>query len=276
VRRPAGWPSSQRGLCTTSPGVRDCRRLRLVCRYAGDWWRVCGAGPDCRIRQGRVRFRWLVGRVDRRLDRMVDSLTRLSLVSADPDVGDAVRIDRIAVLERLQAAAFAAQAAEMARFADAREAEQRRVGVPARRVGVGIADQVALACRVSPVTGARRLGLARILIAQLPSTYALLTRGQISAWVASVVARETDALTPADRAVVDARLAGTLGPCSPHPPATPTNPRPHLPWDKGSSRHPDGGLGTTVLEAVVLLAVAVQLREPRPAASDRLPCDWRA
>jgi Domain of unknown function (DUF222) len=126
-----------------------------------------------------------------------------------------VRIERIAVLERLQAAAFAAQAAEMARFADAREAEQRRVGVPARRVGVGIADQVALACRVSPVTGARRLGLARTLVEQLPSTYALLTRGQISAWVASIVARETDALTPADRAVVDSRLAGKLGSSSP-------------------------------------------------------------
>jgi hypothetical protein len=146
---------------------------------------------------------------------MVDSLTRLSSVSADVRVSDAVRIDRIAVLERLQAAAFAAQAAEMARFADSQEAEQRRVGVPARRVGVGIAEQVALACRVAPVTGARRLSLARTLTASLPHTYATLARGQVTAWVATIVARETDALTPADRAVVDTRLASTLGQMSP-------------------------------------------------------------
>jgi hypothetical protein len=66
------------------------------------------------------------------LDAVVRLLGRL-----DRDCTDSVRIDRIAVLERLQAAAFAAQAVEMARFADSQEAGQRRAGVPARRVGVG-------------------------------------------------------------------------------------------------------------------------------------------
>ena len=141
---------------------------------------------------------------------MVDALAGL-----DRDCDDGARVDRIAALERLQAAAFAAQAAELVRFADSQEAEQRRLGVPARRVGVGVADQLALACRVSPVTGARRLALARTLVGELPSTYAVVARGEISAWVATVVARETDALTPHGRAVVDAQLAGRLAALSP-------------------------------------------------------------
>jgi hypothetical protein len=149
------------------------------------------------------------------LEAMVEWLTRLSCGSADIGVSDAVRIDRIAVLERVQAAAFAAQAAQMARFADSQEAGQRRAGVPARRVGVGVAEQVALACRVSPVTGARRVSLARALVGQLPHTYGLLARGDISAWVATIVAHETDALTAQGRAVVDARLAATVASMSP-------------------------------------------------------------
>ncbi len=84
------------------------------------------------------------------LDAVVRLLGRL-----DRDCTDCLRVDRIAALERLQAAAFAAQAVEMARFADSQEAAQRRAGVPPRRVGVGVAEQVALAGKVSPVTGDR-------------------------------------------------------------------------------------------------------------------------
>jgi hypothetical protein len=149
------------------------------------------------------------------LEEMVEALGRLASAPVEPYVDDAVRVDRIAALERLQAAAFAVQAAEMARFADSQLAEQKRVGVPARRLGVGVAEQLALACRVSPVTGARRLALARTLVRQLPETVALVARGRISAWVATIVAHETDALTPQDRAVVDARLSSRLTSMSP-------------------------------------------------------------
>ena len=86
------------------------------------------------------------------VEAMVDALAGL-----DRDCDDGVRVDRIAALERLQAAAFAAQAAELVRFADSQEAEQRRLGVPARRVGVGVADQLALACRVSVRSPARTI-----------------------------------------------------------------------------------------------------------------------
>lgn len=65
------------------------------------------------------------------------------------------------------------------------------------------------------MTGARRVGLARALVGELPHTYGSLVGGQISAWTATIVARETDAETPADRAVVDERLAGRLAALSP-------------------------------------------------------------
>jgi hypothetical protein len=65
------------------------------------------------------------------------------------------------------------------------------------------------------VTGARRVSLARALVGQLPHTYGLLARGDISAWVATIVARETAALTAQGRAVVDARLAATVASMSP-------------------------------------------------------------
>jgi hypothetical protein len=149
------------------------------------------------------------------LEAMLESLTRLASVSVSADVSDAVRVDRIAVLERLQAAAFAAQAVEMARFADSQEAGQRRAGVPARRVGMGVAEQVALACKVSPVTAACRVGFARTVTADLPHTFGLLTRGQISGWVATVVVRETRELTRPDRRRVDQRLAANLASMSP-------------------------------------------------------------
>jgi hypothetical protein len=149
------------------------------------------------------------------LDAMVEALGRLASAPVEQRVDDAVRVDRIAALERLSAAAFAAQAAEMARFADSQVAEQRRAAMPARRVGVGVAEQVALACKLSPVTAACRVGFARTLTADLPHTFGLLTRGQISGWVATLVVRETRELTGTDRRLVDQRLAEALASMSP-------------------------------------------------------------
>jgi hypothetical protein len=71
------------------------------------------------------------------LEEMVEALGRLASAPVEPYVDDAVRVDRIAALERLQAAAFAVQAAEMARFADSQVAEQKRVGSPPAVWGSG-------------------------------------------------------------------------------------------------------------------------------------------
>ena len=53
------------------------------------------------------------------------------------------RIDRIAMVERLQASLEAVKAVEMVPFAKSQTTEQMELGVHPRAVGRGIADQIA-------------------------------------------------------------------------------------------------------------------------------------
>ena len=106
-------------------------------------------------------------------------------------VSDAVRVDRIARLEKIKAAAGALQMAESVRFAQSQAEAQLAANVHPDRIGRGIADQLGLACRVSGFEAARRLGVARALWFDLPGTYRLLVAGQISEYVASLVVSET-------------------------------------------------------------------------------------
>ena len=76
-----------------------------------------------------------------------------------------------------------------------------------RRLGRGIGDQVGLATRTGGWHGARRLTLARDLTHELPATFALLARGDISEYVAQQVATETSHLDGDTRRRVDAQLA---------------------------------------------------------------------
>ena len=172
-----------------------------------------------------------------RLGELTDSA---AATAAAPKVGgtsdDVARIDQIALLERIQAAAAAIQAALMVRFARSQVfAQQRAVLADPRKVGRGIADQIALACRISPTEGSRRLGVARALHTDLPATSHLLRDGRTSAYVAGLVVSETRHLDPQQRHAVDQQLAGEpaialpvahpAGPrCSPA--ATPTRPTP--------------------------------------------------
>lgn len=68
---------------------------------------------------------------------------------------DADRIDQIAALDEIKAAAAAAHATLISDFHDSQVALQRMQGVSARRLGGGVAEQVALARKVSPTTGRR-------------------------------------------------------------------------------------------------------------------------
>ncbi len=79
-------------------------------------------------------------------------------------------------------------------------------GVRAEKQGAGVASQVALARRESPNRGARHLGLAKILVAELPHTLAAMRAGWCSEWRATLVARETACLSLEDRRRVDAEL----------------------------------------------------------------------
>ena len=87
-------------------------------------------------------------------------------------VPDAVRIDRIARLEKLKAAAAALQAAESVRFARSHAVTQLAADVHPDKIGRGIADQLGLASKISGFEAARRLGLARALFSSCPKPIA--------------------------------------------------------------------------------------------------------
>jgi hypothetical protein len=106
-------------------------------------------------------------------------------------VSDAARVDRIARLEHIKAAAAALQMAESVRFAQSQVEQQLAADVHPDKIGRGIADQLGLACHLSGFEAARRLGVARALWFDLPETFRLLTAGQITEYVASLVVSET-------------------------------------------------------------------------------------
>jgi hypothetical protein len=149
--------------------------------------------------------------------RLADVLAWIGeLATASDQAADPVRIDRIAMVERLKAALEALQAGEMVRFARSQVAEQQSLDVDPRRIGRGIAEQIALACKLSPTEGTRRLHVARDLCLDMPTTLGLLTVGDISGWTARLIAGELSHLDRATRGLVDGRLAGgRLGEKSP-------------------------------------------------------------
>ena len=125
------------------------------------------------------------------------------------DLTDSERIDQISELERLKAAAAAAQA----RITEAFDASQRRAAPslkPTGEVVRSITAQVALARRESPARGQQHVGVALGLVRDLPQTLEALTHGRISEWRATLIVRETATLTREDRLQVDAELAPQL------------------------------------------------------------------
>jgi hypothetical protein len=139
-----------------------------------------------------------------RLDEMLAALE--TAVADGTSVSDADRIDRIARLEKLRAVTAAAQAAESVRFAQSQVAEQLAAEVHPDAIGRGIAEQIGLACRISPVIAARRLNTARAWWFELPDTYAQLTAGELSERVAETIAAETRHLNAERRRHVDQQL----------------------------------------------------------------------
>ena len=131
----------------------------------------------------------------------------------DPDPGDAIggrEIDLIRALEDLKNAASAAQAVAAVRFARTQRAEQARRGVPADRVAGGIAEQIALARRESPHAGAIFLGLATILVTEMPHTLHAMTSGVLTEHRARIVVQETSCLAREVRADIDRAVGGDL------------------------------------------------------------------
>jgi Domain of unknown function (DUF222)/HNH endonuclease len=142
--------------------------------------------------------------VTERLDQILDDFA--SAVADTSPVPDAVRIDRIARLEKLRAATAALQVAESVRFAQSQVAEQMAARVHPEQIGRGIAQQIGLACRISPVTAARRLNTARALWCELPHTYSQLIAGDLHERIAETVVSETRHLDAETRGHVDQQL----------------------------------------------------------------------
>jgi hypothetical protein len=143
------------------------------------------------------------------IDDLRDALARLA---AHDGVGlsEAELVDHLTAMERLKSAIAAAQARVTATLVGARIQAEADAGVPADRRGRGLGHEVGLARQESPVRGRQHLELAQVLVRELPHTLAALTRGEISEWRATLVARETATLSRAHRAQVDADLADRL------------------------------------------------------------------
>ena len=123
---------------------------------------------------------------------------------------DTDRVDVLRALEELKCAAAGAQARVSVDFAQSRCLAQEAAGTPSRQVGRGLAAQVALARRESPHQGQRLLGLAKAL-QEMQQTGSALSRGEITEWRATILARETGCLSREHRAAVDAELAARPG-----------------------------------------------------------------
>ncbi len=133
---------------------------------------------------------------------------RLSMIAVD-ELTDAERLELVTELERLKGGTSATQARAVDAVRESREATRPQDA--ARSVG----SEVALARRESPTLGDRFVGLSRVLVHEMPTTMAALTRGEIGERHAVEVARETATLTREDRAEVDRRLAALGGRLSP-------------------------------------------------------------
>ncbi len=141
-------------------------------------------------------------------DEVASWVSRLAVLTTDVD--DAERVAQLGVLESVKAAAAAAQARVAVAFDGSQRAAQKAAGMPAAKLGAGVAEQVALARRESPSHGSRHLGLAKALVNEMPHTMAALSDGRISEWRATLVCQATAVLTTEDRLAVDAELAGRL------------------------------------------------------------------
>lgn len=139
-----------------------------------------------------------------RLDEILDELG--TAIADNSPVSDAARIDRIARLEKLRAATAALQVAESVRFAQSQAAEQIAADIHPDKIGRGIAEQIGLACHISPVAAARRLNTARALWFELPDTYTQLAAGELSERTAEMIVAETRHLEPETRRQVETQV----------------------------------------------------------------------
>lgn len=128
----------------------------------------------------------------------------------DDDASEADLVDQVGLLERLRSAVAAAQAAVTMRLARARVGQETVERRKPEAVGRGLAEEIGLACRISPTAAARRLGAARAWWSDLPCTFAALVTGRLHELIATAVVGETRHLPSVTRRDVDRRLTAAL------------------------------------------------------------------
>ncbi|MDT7579261.1 MAG: hypothetical protein QOK35_525, partial [Pseudonocardiales bacterium] len=117
-------------------------------------------------------------------------------------------LDAISSAQAAENAAAARKAEAIREFALLRAAGLTSIGdVEPERVERKIVAEVAVACRVSPFQGRRRLHLARDLHLGLDHVRALFAAGKLAEDKVLKVVAATAHLDPAERAAVDERLA---------------------------------------------------------------------
>ena len=149
----------------------------------------------------------------RRADPVVERAEELVAWLAMTDgagVDDAVRIDRIAALERAKGALAAAQVRQTVAFAASQRAALPTWTPPAAAAR-SIGSQVALARRESPTRGDAHVALAQALSRSMPRTLAALTTGEISEDAAEGIHRALDGMDAELVRVADDRLSPELG-----------------------------------------------------------------
>ncbi|WP_237689022.1 HNH endonuclease [Cellulomonas fulva] len=109
-------------------------------------------------------------------------------------------------MERLKAAACAAQAALSLELDEQQRRQEAAVGVPVDRRGRGVPLQVGLARGQSPHQARALLGAARIWAQEMPHTFTALASGHLDELRAVLLVRETACLPVEARAEVDREL----------------------------------------------------------------------
>ncbi|MCV7346888.1 DUF222 domain-containing protein [Mycolicibacterium rhodesiae] len=129
-----------------------------------------------------------------------------NLFEFDADVDEATLRGIVEQLERLKAAAAAAQARATEAWATKRHVAEAEAGVPKPKRGRGLANEVALARRVAPKRGGQHLGLATALVREMPYTLAALECGALNEWRATLIVRESACLSVEHRRQLDTEL----------------------------------------------------------------------
>ncbi|RZT83811.1 uncharacterized protein DUF222 [Pseudonocardia sediminis] len=143
--------------------------------------------------------------VDLTLLRLLDESDPDPLLGSRPEVE---LVDRIAQLESLQHRVAALQSAAIHAFARRHVASRVDAGVvDPERLERSVAGQIALACRVSPIEGGKRMRMARDLRNGHDHVLALFTAGEISAYKTATITAATSGLDADERAEVDRRIA---------------------------------------------------------------------